>query len=76
MGEGYRRCRQQQYRFDQVRVFNRRYETHADKWRFAAEETSIATDWILRLDADYQVTDELIAELAHNSNAQGAHYPR
>ena len=24
----------------------------------------IATDWILRLDADYQVSDELVAELA------------
>ena len=28
------------------------------------QETSIATPWILRLDADYQLTDALIAELA------------
>jgi hypothetical protein len=30
----------------------------------ATEETKIGTDWILRLDADYQVTDALVAELA------------
>lgn len=51
-------------KFPRVRVFNRPYDTHANKWRFAVEETGIATDWILRLDADYQVTDELTAELA------------
>jgi glycosyltransferase involved in cell wall biosynthesis len=51
-------------KFPQVRVFTRPYDTHANKWRFAVEETSIATDWILRLDADYQVTDDLVNELA------------
>jgi glycosyltransferase involved in cell wall biosynthesis len=47
-----------------VRVFNRRFDSHATQWRYAVEETQIATDWILRLDADYQVTDGLVAELA------------
>src|SRR5215469_9255416 len=47
-----------------VRVFNRRFDSHATQWRYAVEETQIATDWILRLDADYQVTDALVAELA------------
>jgi glycosyltransferase involved in cell wall biosynthesis len=51
-------------KFPQVRVFTRPYDTHANKWRFAVEETGIATNWILRLDADYQVTDDLVAELA------------
>jgi glycosyltransferase involved in cell wall biosynthesis len=51
-------------KFPQVRVFTRPYDTHANKWRFAVEETGIATDWILRLDADYQVTDDLVNELA------------
>jgi glycosyltransferase involved in cell wall biosynthesis len=47
-----------------VRVFNRRFDTHAAQWRFAVEETQIATNWILRLDADYQVSDGLVAEMA------------
>jgi glycosyltransferase involved in cell wall biosynthesis len=51
-------------KFPQVRVFNRAYDNHANKWRYAVEETEIKTNWILRLDADYQMTDELVAELA------------
>jgi glycosyltransferase involved in cell wall biosynthesis len=47
-----------------VRVFTRRFDTHAKQWRYALEETKIATDWILRLDADYQVSDALVSELA------------
>jgi glycosyltransferase involved in cell wall biosynthesis len=47
-----------------LRVFSRRFDTHAKQWRYAVEETQIATDWILRLDADYQVSDALISELA------------
>jgi glycosyltransferase involved in cell wall biosynthesis len=49
--------------FPNVRVFKRRFDTHAKQWRYALEETQIATDWILRLDADYQVSDELVSEL-------------
>jgi glycosyltransferase involved in cell wall biosynthesis len=47
-----------------VRMFNRRFDTHANQWRYAIEETQIATDWILRLDADYQLSDALVSELA------------
>jgi glycosyltransferase involved in cell wall biosynthesis len=47
-----------------LRVFKRRFDTHAKQWRYAVEETQIATDWILRLDADYQVSDALVSELA------------
>ena len=50
--------------FPKTRVFTRRFDTHSNQWRFAVEETQISTDWILRLDADYQITDALIAELA------------
>jgi glycosyltransferase involved in cell wall biosynthesis len=49
--------------FSQVRVFNRAFDTHGNKWRYAVQETGITTDWILRLDADYQVSEELVAEL-------------
>jgi glycosyltransferase involved in cell wall biosynthesis len=48
-----------------VRVFNRRFDTHATQWRYAIDATQIGTNWILRLDADYSVSDALIAELAH-----------
>ena len=50
--------------FPNVRVFKRGFDTHAGQWRYAVEETQIASEWILRLDADYQVTDALVAELA------------
>jgi glycosyltransferase involved in cell wall biosynthesis len=51
-------------RFPNVRVFDRRFDSHANQWRFATEETQIATSWILRLDADYEVINPLIMELA------------
>src|SRR5271168_2828080 len=47
-----------------VRVFERTFDTHANQRRYAVEETQIATDWSLRLDADYQVSDALISEIA------------
>lgn len=48
----------------QARVFRRPFDTHGNQWRYAVQETAIATPWILRLDADYQLTDALVAELA------------
>jgi glycosyltransferase involved in cell wall biosynthesis len=51
-------------KFGNVRVFKRRFDSHARQWRYATEETQIATDWILRLDADYQVSDALATELS------------
>ena len=48
--------------FPNVRVFKHSFDSHANQWRYAVEETQIATDWILRLDADYQVSDALVAE--------------
>jgi glycosyltransferase involved in cell wall biosynthesis len=50
--------------FPNVRVFSHPFDTHAQQWRYATEETHISTDWILRLDADYQVSDALTAELS------------
>jgi glycosyltransferase involved in cell wall biosynthesis len=51
-------------RFKQVRVFQRAFTTHGEQWRYAIEETGITTAWILRLDADYQVTEALVTEMA------------
>ena len=43
--------------FPQVRVFHRSFDTHGNQWRYATQETGINTNWILRLDADYEVTE-------------------
>jgi glycosyltransferase involved in cell wall biosynthesis len=50
-------------RFPQVRVFRRSFDTLGNQWNYAMRETAIATPWILRLDADYQVPEALIEEL-------------
>ena len=47
-----------------VRIFSRPFDTHAGQWRYAVTETAIATPWILRLDADYQLTDGLVEEMS------------
>jgi glycosyltransferase involved in cell wall biosynthesis len=47
-----------------ARLFRRAFDSHAQQWTFALAETGIATDWMLALDADYVLTDELIAEMA------------
>jgi glycosyltransferase involved in cell wall biosynthesis len=51
-------------KFSNVRLFKRPFDTLATQWRYAMEETRIATSWVLRLDADYQLSDAIIAELA------------
>jgi glycosyltransferase involved in cell wall biosynthesis len=56
--------------FPQARVFHRQFDSHAEQWRFATQGTDIKTAWILRLDADYQLTDELIKEMAALSPAR------
>ena len=50
-----------------VRMFHRAFDTHHAQWRFAMLDCGIRTLWVLRLDADYQVSDELVAEIAHLS---------
>lgn len=50
-------------RWSNVRVFSRPFDTHAQQWCYAVSATGITTPWILRLDADYQLSDELIEEI-------------
>lgn len=50
-------------RHPQVRVFTRRFDVLANQWNFALEQTAIATDWVLALDADYILTPGLVEEL-------------
>ncbi len=49
--------------FPQTRVFQRTFDSHRNQWTFGLTETSIRTPWVLALDADYVLTDELVAEL-------------
>ncbi len=49
--------------FPQARIFQRQFDTHCNQWNFALQQTAISSEWVLALDADYQVTPELLAEL-------------
>ncbi len=50
-------------RHSNVRVFTHPFSDHATQWLYAVNETNISTPWILRLDADYQVTPALVEEM-------------
>jgi glycosyltransferase involved in cell wall biosynthesis len=50
-------------RAPQARVFQREFDCHANQWNFALNETAIASEWVLALDADYILTPELVEEL-------------
>jgi glycosyltransferase involved in cell wall biosynthesis len=58
-------------RHSAVRVFQRPFDTHAQQWSFAIEQTNIRTAWILALDADYVLSPDLVEEL-RNLKADGA----
>ena len=49
--------------FRNARIFLHVFESHAAQWKYATTETGITTDWILVLDSDYVLSDELIEEL-------------
>jgi glycosyltransferase involved in cell wall biosynthesis len=46
-----------------VRWFERPFTTHAEQWNFGLTSTGIKTDWVLALDADFVLTDQLVEEL-------------
>ena len=50
-------------RAPQARTFERKFVSLEDQWNFALRETSITTEWILALDADYVLTPGLVEEL-------------
>jgi glycosyltransferase involved in cell wall biosynthesis len=49
--------------FPRVRVFQRAFDCHRNQWEFGLKETKISTAWVLALDADYVVSDDLVAEI-------------
>jgi glycosyltransferase involved in cell wall biosynthesis len=50
-------------RFPNVRTIHRPFDSLARQWTFAAGETGVTTEWILRLDADYMVEPAFRDEL-------------
>ena len=61
--------------FPQVRVFQRAFDCHRNQWEFGLKETGISTPWVLALDADYVLSDELVTELNElTPDAQTAGY--
>lgn len=59
-------------RYPSVRVFERAFTTHAEQWNFGLEQTGITTDWVLALDADFVLTDEIVGELTSLSPPSAA----
>jgi glycosyltransferase involved in cell wall biosynthesis len=49
--------------FPQVRAYQRGFDSHSNQWTFGLRETGITSEWVLALDADYILTDELLAEV-------------
>ena len=47
--------------YPQVEMFQREFDTHANQWNYGLQQ--VKTEWVLSLDADYSVTEELIAEI-------------
>ncbi|MBD2451097.1 glycosyltransferase family 2 protein [Nostoc sp. FACHB-152] len=48
--------------YPQVQVFQKKFDTHTTQWNYGLDK--IESKWVLSLDADYIVTDELAAEIA------------
>lgn len=49
--------------YPQVAVFQRKFDTHTNQWNYGLAQ--VETEWVLSLDADYILTDELIDEISN-----------
>lgn len=47
--------------YPNVEIFQREFDTHANQWNYGLEQ--VKTEWVLSLDADYILTEELIAQI-------------
>lgn len=48
-------------KYPKVDTFKRKFDTYAPQWNYGLDQ--VKTDWILSLDSDYVLPDELIAEI-------------
>src|SRR6185369_14540563 len=51
-------------RYPNTRLFQREFDLHANQWNFGLKETSIKTAWVLALDADFVVPEDVVRELS------------
>src|SRR5712671_5860914 len=49
--------------FPQARIFQREFDNFASQCNFGLRETEISTEWVMSLDADYELTSELVVEI-------------
>lgn len=56
-------------RYANVAVVERPFDNHTAQWNFGVDQ--VQTDWVLSLDADYVLTEELVRELGTLSLAGG-----
>ncbi|WP_341524649.1 glycosyltransferase family 2 protein [Nostoc sp. UHCC 0302] len=47
--------------YPQIQFFQRKFDTHATQWNYGLQQ--VTSEWVLSLDADYVVSDQLIAEI-------------
>jgi glycosyltransferase involved in cell wall biosynthesis len=60
--------------YQNVEVYQRHFDTHAQQWNFGLAQ--IKTEWVLSMDADYLVTDALLAEMSELVlNLEGYYIP-
>lgn len=48
--------------YPQVKVFQRTFDTHARQWNYGLEQ--VKSEWVLSLDADYQIDEQLMVEIS------------
>jgi glycosyltransferase involved in cell wall biosynthesis len=48
--------------YPQVELFQRSFDSHANQWNYGIQQ--VRTEWVLSLDADYYLSDELLVEIA------------
>ena len=51
--------------YPQIEILQREFDSHTNQWNYGLEQ--IKTEWVLSLDADYVLTEELIAEISNLS---------
>ncbi|MEH1929770.1 glycosyltransferase family 2 protein [Nostoc sp.] len=47
--------------YPQVQLFKRKFDNHTAQWNYGLQQ--ITSEWVLSLDADYIISDELITEI-------------
>jgi glycosyltransferase involved in cell wall biosynthesis len=52
--------------YPQIKIFQRKFDTHTMQWNYGLEQ--VTSEWVLSLDADYVLSDELITEIRELSD--------